>query len=96
MARPDTLAHWFGVLSARSILSVPLYGVTLFTVFVPVPHWGLTPDVAQHVMPTVVEGPLFDHPERALAGAAIYFALLGVIEIFWLDRISRKMGTPDF
>jgi len=83
------------MMMARSAISIPLYlAVAFFTVFVPVPRLGITAEIAREVMPSNSGGIWIDHPERAICGAAIYFALLGLIEVLWIEKIGDTMEFP--
>jgi hypothetical protein len=67
---------------ARSAIGVVLYMlVAAGTIFLPIPEWGLTPSVLNEVYPGRGSGLWEAEPERALAGAAVYFLLIGLAEI---------------
>ncbi len=81
----------FQALMARSGFGVGLYLlVTMLTIFVPVPEWGITSSVVNEVYPDRGSGLWEKDPERAVAGAAVYFGLMGLLEVFVLGR----MGNP--
>lgn len=67
---------------ARSANGVLLYILIVFgTVFLPVPEWGITSAVLAEVYPDRGGGLWEREPERAIAGATLYFLLMGIAEI---------------
>ncbi len=77
------------------------YGVVLYltvaagTVFIDVPQWGITYDVLNTVYPTRGSGVWEQHPERAIVGGAIYFALMGIGELTFLRLKNPQTRTVD-
>lgn len=85
------------VMLGRSLLSIPLYmAVTLLTVALPVPRLGITAGVAHAVMPQGQGGIWLEEPQRAICAATLYYAALGLSEIFWPERFSMSLEPPDF
>ena len=74
--------------------------VTVGTIFVSVPYWGITPDVLDLVMPDRdMEAIWSRYPHRAIAGAAVYFACLALLELFafgpkWRWQEAKIWETP--
>jgi hypothetical protein len=67
---------------ARSGIGVLLYLLVVFaTVFIPIPELGITGSVLSEVYPDRGAGLWEREPERAIAGAAVYFMLIGLAEI---------------
>lgn len=67
---------------ARSGIGMLLYILVVFgTVFLPVPEWGITTGVLAEVYPDRGGGLWEREPQRAIAGAAVYFLLMGIAEI---------------
>ena len=78
---------------ARSGIGVLLYLLVVFgTVFLPIPELGITDTVLSEVYPDRGGGLWEREPERAIAGAALYFFLIGLAEITVL-RPSRKQSS---
>lgn len=66
----------------RVAASTVLFMVLVFlSAVVPVPHGGVTPQLLQEVWPTQGTGLWQRHPETALATGAVYFLLLGLVEL---------------
>lgn len=81
---------------ARSALGVVLYLlVVLATVFLPIPELGITASVLNEAYPERGGGLWEREPERALAGAALYFLVIGFAEITVL-RPSAKRDNDNF
>lgn len=77
----------------RSAIGVAAYLFVGFgTVFFPVPPLGVTPEILDAVYPLRGGGLWERHPERALAGAALYFTLMGIAEIGPLRRAALRAG----
>lgn len=77
---------------ARSALGVVLYiAVVAGTIFLPIPKWGITADVVADVYPKRGSGIWEQQPHRAIAGAAVYFLLLGLAEMFLLPRAPKNI-----
>jgi hypothetical protein len=75
---------------ARSGISVILYLLVVFgTVFLPIPELGITGSVLSEVYPDRGGGLWEREPERAIAGAALYFFLIGLAEITVLRPSSK-------
>lgn len=84
----------FQYMMARSAIGVFLYLVITFgTVFIPIPEWGITNDVVSAVYPDRGTGVWEQHPERAVAGAAVYFLLMGLVELFILAPAVGRAAT---
>lgn len=66
-------------------------GATFFTVIVPLPRLGITPDViaAQHF---TARGLWIEEPWRVLALATIYYTLQGVLELRPVGWVPRRWG----
>jgi len=74
-----------GAILARSTIGIVCYLFVVFaTVFVPVPEWGITPQVLEQVYPDRGSGVWEDEPQRAIVGAAVYFLLMGLAELLLL------------
>lgn len=81
---------------ARSGIGVILYLLVVFgTVFLPIPELGITGSVLTEVYPDRGGGLWEREPERAIAGAALYFFLIGLAEITVL-RPSGRHGEDSF
>ena len=77
---PTTLART----NARSALGITLYIVLCgATVFIDIPEMGITNSVLADVYPNRGGGVWERHPERAIVAAAVYFAIMGLVEIYW-------------
>lgn len=71
------------VMQKRAAFGTLWYILVVFaTVFIPVPEWGITSSVVNEVYPNRGSGLWETNPERAIAGAAVYFFILGLLEIF--------------
>lgn len=80
-------------LVARSATGVVAYiPVVFLTVFVSFPELGVNFQVLEEVYPNRGGGLWEQHPERAIAGAVIYFGIMGLIELWHL--ISPSAGEP--
>lgn len=78
-------------LIARSGIGVLLYLLVVFgTVFLPIPELGITGLVLNEVYPDRGGGLWERQPERAIAGAALYFFLIGLAEITVLRPSSKQ------
>ncbi len=81
---------------ARSAIGVVLYLLVVFgTVFLPIPELGITGSVLSDVYPDRGSGVWEREPERAIAGAALYFFLIGLAEITVL-RPSRNFDNIQY
>ena len=84
------------VFSERSALGIALYLLVVFgTVFLPIPELGITDSVISEVYPDRGSGLWERHPERAIAGGAVYFLLMGFAEIVILGKRSRYESLTD-
>lgn len=84
---PATLAHT----NARSALGITLYIVLCgATVFIDIPEMGITNSVLADVYPNRGGGVWERHPERAIVAAAVYFAIMGLVEIYWSLKSERQ------
>lgn len=71
----------------RSGIGVMVYLLAVFgTVFLPLPEWGITRAVVAEVYPGRGGGLWEQQPHRAIAGAAFYFGLMGVLELTVLRK----------
>lgn len=88
---PATLAHT----NARSALGITLYILLCgATVFIDIPEMGITNSVLAEVYPNRGGGVWERHPERAIVAAAIYFGIMGLVEIYW--SLTDKSQTAEF
>ncbi len=62
------------------------------TIFIPIPEWGITHSVVADVMPNRGSGLWQTDPHRAIAGAAVYFFLMGVAEVVVFGK--RPQTSP--
>ncbi|NKB35095.1 MAG: hypothetical protein GKR91_18520 [Pseudomonadales bacterium] len=70
---------------ARSALGIILYMAAVFgTIMLPIPELGISTEILNEVYPGRGGGVWEREPERAIAGAAVYFAALGLVELFIL------------
>lgn len=82
-------------LLARSAAGITAYILIAFiTVFVPFPELGVTSEVLSEVYPNRGGGVWEQHPEQAIAGAILYFGLMGLFELRQLWR-APEAGTTD-
>jgi hypothetical protein len=73
--------------TARSALGVTLYlMVVAGTIFLPIPGWGINGEVLAEVYPQRGDGIWEKEPQRAIAGASVYFLLIGLAELFIFGR----------
>ncbi len=80
-------------LIARSAAGIAIYiPVVFLTVFVPFPELGVNADVLREVYPDRGGGIWEQHPERAIAGAILYFGFMGLFELKQLTRPPKS--TP--
>ena len=83
-------------MSARSALGIVLYVLIGFlTVAVAVPELGVTREVLDQVYPGRGGGLWERHPERAMAGAALYFFLVGFAELFYFRNTPAVSDTTS-
>ncbi len=74
-------------LIARSAAGIAIYiPVVFLSVSVPFPELGVNAEVLREVYPNRGGGVWERNPERAIAGAIIYFALMGIFELRQLTR----------
>ncbi len=72
---------------ARAAFGIVVYmAVVGGTVFVDVPEMGISSSVLAEVYPNRGGGVWERHPERAVAGAAVYFAVMGMAELYWIAK----------
>ncbi|MEQ8956182.1 MAG: hypothetical protein RL120_18785 [Gammaproteobacteria bacterium] len=77
------------LLLARSAVGMILYLlVVMASIFLPLPQWGLSGEVLNQVYPDRGSGVWEQEPQRALAGAAIYFFCMGLVELFLLNPLA--------
>ena len=75
----------------RISAGVFLYITVVFaSVFLPVPEWGITDTVLNDVYPDRGEGIWQQEPERAIAAGALYFLLIGLLELNWGMRSGAQ------
>ncbi len=80
-------------LIARSAAGIASYiPIVFLTVFVPFPEFGVTAEVLREVYPGRGGGIWEQHPERAIAGAILYFGVMGMFELWHLAR--SPTGEP--
>jgi hypothetical protein len=76
-------------LIARSAAGIVAYiPIVFLTVFVPFPELGVTAEVLSQVYPDRGGGIWEQHPQRAIAGAVLYFGIMGIFELWQLARSS--------
>ena len=81
-------------LIARSAAGIFAYiPIVFLTVFVPFPELGVTAEVLSRVYPDRGGGIWEQHPERAIAGAVIYFGVMGLFELWQLARSPGGEAT---
>ena len=81
---------------ARSGIGVILYLLVVAgTVFLPIPEWGVTGSVLSEVYPGRGSGLWEAEPERAIAGAAVYFLLIGLAEITVLRSDGPRVSIQS-
>mgnify|MGYP003675147114 CR=1 FL=1 len=81
---------------ARSGIGVLLYLLVVAgTVFLPIPELGITNSVLNEVYPGRGSGLWETQPERAIAGAALYFLLIGLAEITVLRSAGAKASEQS-
>ncbi|MEZ5595194.1 MAG: hypothetical protein R3E84_02195 [Pseudomonadales bacterium] len=70
-------------LAKRSALGIVAFlTVTFGTIFIDVPEMGITRQLLDEVYPDRGDGGVWNrYPERAIVGAAVYFALMGLAEL---------------
>lgn len=74
----------------RVALGVTAYILmALGTILLPVPEWGITQEIVNQVYPGRGGGLWEREPERAIAGGACYFALMGIMELYWAFKPPR-------
>ncbi|MCI5105450.1 MAG: hypothetical protein MRY76_01925 [Pseudomonadales bacterium] len=79
------------LMMARSANGVLLYILVVFaTVLLPLPQWGIDPQLLAEIWPDRGGGLWEREPQRAIAGAAVYFLLLGIAEIKTLKPPALK------
>jgi len=81
---------------ARSAIGVLFYLLVVFgTVFLPIPELGISSSVLNEVYPDRGGGLWEREPERAIAGAALYFFLIGLAEITMLRPSNNTSNTNN-
>jgi hypothetical protein len=82
------------LMMARSANGVLLYILVVFaTVLLPIPQWGIDAQVLADAYPHRGGGLWEREPHRAIAGATVYFFLLGIAEIKTLK--PQRLETQD-
>lgn len=91
-----------GKLDFHSQVSRSAFGVALYlfvvagTIFIPIPEWGVTREVVDETYPGRGDGLWERQPHRAIAGAAVYFLIMGTAELLLFGRTrSAADGVPD-
>ncbi len=78
---------------ARSAVGIPIYMlIVMLTVFVPVPEFGVTENLIDAVLPDRSDAVWSLYPERAIAGGVLYFALMGLAELFLFGPGLERSG----
>ena len=68
----------------RIAAGITLYLLVVFaTVLIPIPEWGVSSAIVNDVYPQRGGGLWEQEPERAIAGGAVYFLLIGLLELYW-------------
>jgi hypothetical protein len=82
---------------ARSAFGICLYlAVVAGTVFIDLPAMGITQEVLDSTYPSRGGGIWEKHPQRAIAGGGVYFAVLGVAELTFLRaKASTETAIPS-
>lgn len=81
---------------ARSAIGVVLYLLVVAgTIFLPIPELGISNSVLNAVYPDRGTGLWEEMPERAIAGAALYFLLIGLAEITILRAGNGKANKQS-
>jgi hypothetical protein len=84
------------LMMARSANGVLLYIlVVLATVLLPIPQWGVDPQLLADIWPDRDAGPWERESQRAIAGAAVCFHLPGIAEIKTLKPPATKTQDKD-
>jgi hypothetical protein len=73
---------------------VVYFAMVVASVFVPIPRFGITPDVASATRLAGASGVWIDHPHRAIGAATAYFFLPGVVELTLMTWIDTSALTP--
>ena len=74
-------------LIGRSAAGIATYlPIVFLIVFVPFPQFGVTAEVLSEVYPGRGGGIWERHPQRAIAGAILYFRVMGMFELWQLVR----------
>jgi hypothetical protein len=85
-----------GIMVARSGVGLVIYLVVVMaTVFIPIPEWGVTSSVLAEVFPDRGSGVWAEEPHRAVAGAAIYFGAMALVELFLIGPNWMNIGEVD-
>ncbi len=83
-----------GTFSRRAALGIVAYlMITAGTVFIAIPEMGITTSVVQEVYPNRGGGVWERYPHRPIVGAAVYFCLMGVAELYWGLRAPTAKNT---
>lgn len=78
-------------LIGRSVAGIAIYiPVVFLTVFFPFPELGVNAEVLAEIYPKRGGGIWEQHPERAIAGAILYFGLMGLFELKQMTRLSER------
>ena len=68
--------------------------LVMLTAFIPIPRRGVTADIAQRMRLPGGSGLWVDQPHRAIAAAALYFLLLGVVELAVMTWVDPRRLLP--
>lgn len=86
-----------GAAEARDFLLLHTYialGIFLPLMFIcmmlPVPRWGITPEVQRRIVNPKAVGEWEKKPQIALFTGATYFSLLGLFEMFFLSWVDAR------
>lgn len=83
--------------NARLVIGVMAYlGAVFASIMLPVPELGVTREVVNEVYPSRGSGIWERYPERAIAGGALYFGVMGFVELTlgWRAPNARAVGQP--
>lgn len=83
------------LVGAHSVVGMVIYfPLVVLSVFLPVPRFGITSEVAAATRMPGSSGAWVDHPHRAIGAATVYFLLLAVAEIAMMTWIDPRALTP--
>lgn len=80
---------------AHSLVAMVLYfGLVISSVVLPWPKLGITEAVASRARPDNASGLWVEQPHRAIGPAAVYFLLLGVVELALMTWVDPRAIVP--